>query len=144
MPTWWLSNVGYVVLPSGMLPNYHPFCCVILLWLVITLELFVHLRVECVLRYSRWLIFVSSVLTLNVASNWGRHLRRLMKWWKTFMVISAWTVHVFRNGLSDFRMIGGQHMMSCIWDGPQRHVTTLMLRKFVKSCVLIIVWQCGK
>jgi hypothetical protein len=34
--------------------------------------------------------------------------------------------------------------MSRIWDGPQHHVTTLMLHKFMKSCVLIVVWQCGK
>jgi hypothetical protein len=40
------------VLPSGVLPVYHPFCCVILLWLVITLWLFVHVRVECLMIFE--------------------------------------------------------------------------------------------
>jgi hypothetical protein len=48
------------------------------------------------------------------------------------------------NGLSDLRTVGSQHTMSRVWDGPQRHVTTLMLLKFVKSCVLIVVWQCER
>jgi hypothetical protein len=43
------------------------------------------------------------------------------------------------NDLSDLRMVSSQHMMSRIWDGRQRHLTTLMLCKFVKSCILIIV-----
>jgi hypothetical protein len=30
-------------------------------------------------------------------------------------------------------MVGSHHMMSRVLDGLQRHVTTLMLRKFVKS-----------
>jgi hypothetical protein len=37
------------------------------------------------------------------------------------------------NGLSDLRMVGSQYMMSRVWDGPQRHVMMLMLRKFMKS-----------
>jgi hypothetical protein len=45
--TWRLSNVEKVVLPSVVLSKYHPFCRVILLWLIISLELFVHVRVEC-------------------------------------------------------------------------------------------------
>jgi hypothetical protein len=32
------------------------------------------------------------------------------------------------NGLSDLRTVGSQRM-SRVWDGPQRHVTTVMLRK---------------
>jgi hypothetical protein len=43
------------------------------------------------------------------------------------------------NGLSDLRTVGSQHMMNHGWDGPERHVTTLMLGKFMKSCILIIV-----
>jgi hypothetical protein len=119
-----------------MLPNYHPFC-------VIAVELFFHVHVECVLRYSIWLIFMSSVLTLNFSSNLGKHLPKLMKWLKTFMVINAWAVHIVMNDLSDLRMVGSQYMMNHIWDGPQRHVTMLMLRKFVKSCILTVVWQCS-
>jgi hypothetical protein len=46
---------------------------------------------------------------------------------------------VVMNGLSDLRTVSSQHMMSRIWDGPQHHVTTLMLHKFMKSCVLIVV-----
>jgi hypothetical protein len=44
------------------------------------------------------------------------------------MAISACAVHIFMNGL-----------MSSTWDSPQRHVTTLMLYKFVKSYILIVV-----
>jgi hypothetical protein len=43
------------------------------------------------------------------------------------------------NGLSDLKAVGIENMMICVWDGPQRHVTTIMLRKFVKSCVLSVV-----
>jgi hypothetical protein len=43
-------------------------------------------------------------------------------------------------GLSDLRMVGSQHMISRNWDGPQCHVAVLMLRKFMKSCVQIIIW----
>jgi hypothetical protein len=95
-----------------VVPNDHSFCRVILLWLVIPIELFVHVHVECVLRYLRWLIFISSILLiiLNIASNLGKHLQRLMKWWKTLMVISAWDVHIVMNGLRDLRMVGSQHM----------------------------------
>jgi hypothetical protein len=35
------------------------------------------------------------------------------------------------NGLSNLRMVGSEHMMSCVWDDP-RHVTMLVLHKFVK------------
>jgi hypothetical protein len=48
------------------------------------------------------------------------------------------------NGLRDLRMIVIQHMMSRVWDDPQRRVTMLMLRKFVKSYVLIVLLQRGK
>jgi hypothetical protein len=36
------------------------------------------------------------------------------------------------NGLSNLRMVSSQQTMSRVWDGPQRHVMTLMLCKFVK------------
>jgi hypothetical protein len=55
------------------------------------------------------------------------------------MVTSARVVHIVMNGLSDLRMVGSQHMMNCVWDGPRHRLTTLMLRKFVKSCALIVV-----
>jgi hypothetical protein len=55
------------------------------------------------------------------------------------MVISARAVRVVMNGLSDLRTVGSQHMMGRVWDGSQRHVTTLILRKFAKSRVLIVV-----
>jgi hypothetical protein len=110
------------MLPNGMLPNYHPFCQIFLLWLVIALELFVHVLVECVLWYWRWPIFMSSVLTLNFASDKGKCLQRLMKWWKTFMMISAWAVCVVMNGLSDLRIVGSQHMMSRVWRSTQHRV----------------------
>jgi hypothetical protein len=35
--------------------------------------------------------------------------------------------------LRDLRTVGSQHMMSRVWDGTQRHVTTLILRKYVRS-----------
>jgi hypothetical protein len=57
------------------------------------------------------------------------------------MVINACAIHVVMNGLSDLRMVGSQHMMSCVWDVSQRHVMTLILCKFVKSCILIVVRQ---
>jgi hypothetical protein len=41
--------------------------------------------------------------------------------------------------LKRFKAVGSQHTMSRIGDGPQRHVMTLMLRKFVESCVLIVI-----
>jgi hypothetical protein len=47
--------------------------------------------------------------------------------------------NVVMNGLSDLRTVGSQNKMSSVWDGPQRHVTTLMFRKLVKSCVLTVV-----
>jgi hypothetical protein len=37
------------------------------------------------------------------------------------------------------RMVSSQYMMSRVWGGPQRHVTTLMLHKFIKSLILIVV-----
>jgi hypothetical protein len=50
------------------------------------------------------------------------------------------------NDLSDLRTVDSQHMMSRVWDGPQRRVTTLMLRKSVRSnrCLIIqeIVEEC--
>jgi hypothetical protein len=125
-------------LPSGVLPNYHPFWHVMLLWLVIALELFVHVRVSvsCGIRdgWCTWAAYF--------ASNYGKRLQRLMKLLKAFRVISAWGVHVAMNGLSDLRTVGSQHITSRLWDGPQRHVTTLVLHKFMKSFVLIVVWQC--
>jgi hypothetical protein len=60
------------------------------------------------------------------------------------MVFSACAVYVVMNCLSDLTTVGIQHMMSRVWDGPQCHVTTLILHKFVKSCVLIVVSLCGK
>jgi hypothetical protein len=50
------------------------------------------------------------------------------------MVISAWAIHIVMNSLSNLRTVNSQHMMSRVWDGSQRHVTTLMLCEFVKSC----------
>jgi hypothetical protein len=47
-----------------------------------------------------------------------------------------WLVHELYTLLwivYDLRMVGSQHMMSRVWDSPQRHETTLMLNKFVKS-----------
>jgi hypothetical protein len=35
-----------------------------------------------------------------------------------FMVVSASSVHVVMNGLSDLRTVGSQHMISCIWVSP--------------------------
>jgi hypothetical protein len=122
----------------------NPFCCVIFLWLVIALNLFVHMRVECVLLYSGWMIFMSIILTLNFASNYRIRLRRPRKWWRTFMVVVAWAIHVVMNSLSNLRMASSQHIMSHVWYGLHRHVTTLMSHKFVKSYVLIVIWQCGK
>jgi hypothetical protein len=55
------------------------------------------------------------------------------------MVLNTSAIHAVKNGFSDLRTVGSQHMMTGIWDGPQHHVTTLILRKFVKSCVLIVV-----
>jgi hypothetical protein len=55
------------------------------------------------------------------------------------MVISALAIHVVVNGLSDLRTVSSQHMMSRVWDGPHRHVRMLVLRRFVKSYVLIVV-----
>jgi hypothetical protein len=60
-----------------------------------------------------------------------------------FIVISALAVHIIMNGLSNLRAVGSQHMTSHIWDGPQHHVTTLMLRKFAELCVLIVVYSAG-
>jgi hypothetical protein len=46
--------------------------------------------------------------------------------------------HCYDNCLRDLRTDGSQHMMSRVWDSPQCHVTTLMLHKFMKSCVPIV------
>jgi hypothetical protein len=62
-----------------------------------------------------------------------------MKLWETFMVICASVVDVVMNGLSDLRTVRSQHMISCVWDDPEHHVTMLTLHKIVKSSVLIVV-----
>jgi hypothetical protein len=54
-----------------VLPTYHTFCRVILLLLVIALKLFVHVRVNSVLRYSRLLIFMSVKVMLTVFRHRG-------------------------------------------------------------------------
>jgi hypothetical protein len=56
------------MLPSGVLPNYQPFCRIILLSLIIALELFVDVHIEYVLQYLRWLIFMSMKVMLMVSS----------------------------------------------------------------------------
>jgi hypothetical protein len=51
------------------------------------------------------------------------------------MVISARAVHVVMNGLSDLRMVSSQHMMTSVWDSPQRHrdAHVVQVREIVHS-----------
>jgi hypothetical protein len=119
-----LTGVGSVVLPTGLLPNYHSFCCVILLWLIIALGLFVYVLVECVLWYSRWLIFASSILTLNFRKL-GKTFTETREMMKNVYGDHCMS-HTRYEWLRDLRTVGNQHMMSHVWYGPQCYVTTLM------------------
>jgi hypothetical protein len=119
-----VSNVRWVGLPCGVILNInlflrHP-------------AVFSHLpRVICsracsvFWRYSRWLVFMSSILTLFFFFTIGKtftETEEIAKKEKKIMVISPWAVHIVMNGLSDLRMVYEQRLGRPLTSCEDAHV----------------------
>jgi hypothetical protein len=71
------------MLPSGVLHNWNPFCRVFLLWLAITIEPFVHVRVECVLRLFEIAYIHEQRINITFCFELGKMFTEAYEWWKT-------------------------------------------------------------